>query len=92
MITLKRTWWTPHEGHVDLPGDTYLPGLPKYVTVSRARDTVTRDVRLKGVPLVMLAGTYAPKKTRCPVLRRRFADDGLIPLWRPRTYRAIARA
>lgn len=39
--------------------------------------------------MVMSLGTYNPRKTRCPNLKKRFEDDGLIPIIRPRPYTAL---
>lgn len=91
MITLKRTWWHPQEGPVDLPSDTYLPGIPRYVSITRSRHAVTQNEKLRNVPLVMSLGTYNTRKTKCPSLRERFEDDGLIPIIRPRPYRALMK-
>lgn len=46
---------------------------------------------IKGIPLVMLNGTYQPRKTKCPSLKKRFIDDGLIPIFRPRPYKGKPR-
>lgn len=91
MITIKRTWWTPHEGPVDLPSNYYLPGVEGYVTITRNRHVITQNEKLRGVPLVSLTGTYSPRKTRCPSLKKRFEDDGLVPLFRPLPYKALLR-
>ena len=91
MITIERHWWHPHEGHVSLPSETYLPCTGRYVMVTRNRHVITRADSLRGVPLVVAAGVYAPTKTKCPGLTKRFVDDGLVPLWRPCAYRVFLR-
>lgn len=91
MITIEKHWWHPHEGHVSLPSETYLPCTGRYVMVTRNRHVVTQAEGLRGVPLVVAAGVYAPTKTKCPQLTKRFVDDGLVPLWRPCAYRVFSR-
>lgn len=91
MITIAKHWWHPHEGHVSLPSETYLPCTGRYVMVTRNRHVVTQAEGLRGVPLVVAAGVYAPTKTKCPGLTKRFVGDGLIPLWRPCAYRVFSR-
>ena len=59
--------------------------------VTRNRHVVTQAEGLRGVPLVVAAGVYAPTKTKCPQLTKRFVDDGLVPLWRPCAYRVFSR-
>jgi len=91
MIEIKKTAWTPYEGPIELPSEYYLPGVHRYITITRNRHVITQNEKLRGVPIVMLTGTYQPKPTSCPSLRKRFYDDGLVPLFRPLPYDALRR-